>query len=320
MFSQAHYSMRNVGIKSALTFFLGLGIGFAIYAILSCRWFEFGGAFRDTEKGNLFVSDSNNATAATSVGLFRYQASFDHNNESFSSSISNGQCVQYDPVFSDNSWIFAAQLLIMIGPLLALFSWIEAALDVNRNTTLYLIDAATFVQVASVILSMSRCGQFGNCSLLLGAFANIASAACFFISLIVALVGLESSTDDGPEKTVTNTDVESLEHDPRLQEEEDWTISYGTPAPVIDNEEYNDHQESNQEVSETKDKKESDESDLGTKDPIIQRPVKDNVFIVRDMKSKLLARQAKMENEKDVGDSILAVIESEDVGSGVLDP
>jgi hypothetical protein len=311
MLTQAPSSKRNIASKSVVIFFLGLGMVFAFYAVCSCRWFGFNNASHSTTKWDFLRSHSNNATAASAVGLFGYKASFDDSNDS-SHSIRDGQCILYEPGFPDDHWIFFTQILVVMGPFFAAVAIIEYVLiGVHRNCALYLGDAAAFIQAASVVLSLSLCDQHSSCSWFLGAFANIAATCCFFVSLIFALCKLEeATTDEDPEKTVSVTDLESLQHDGQLYEEEDWTIFFGPVTPDIDDEECNNHLLSVQTISEIDDHLESERGDPGVKDPIIQRPVKDNVFIVRDMKSKLHTRQAKIENDSTIVDAtILNVVE-----------
>lgn len=282
-------------IKSIVTCFVGTGMFFALYATLSCRWFVVNVTLSGVEKWQSLPLDGNNGTATASIGIFRYHESLNISDGSFFSSDINGQCVQYDPLFSDDKWKLTAQVCVILGPVLALVAFIVAMIDVNRNAFLSFILAATFVQSVSVIASMSMCDRYSNCPWLMGTLTNIFAACSFLVSFLIAICGLVPKTEDRPTKVVQ--DVEAQENDSLPEEDRVSSTSLGFPAPF----------DTETDRKEQKDKTESAEDLLGTDDPIIHKAVRANALVVKQLKYAVKTRRADPENDNNIPGPSIAV-------------
>jgi hypothetical protein len=306
MFSKSPYSTRNVCIKSVITLFCAFGIFFSIFATLSCRWFVFNHDDESVQDWD-FIPHKNNTI---SIGLFRYQATdinFNDEAEEPFLTTSNIRCSQFDPLFlgRDYDMMFAAQICIILGPILAFVAWLLAMIGVNKHPTGFFLLLATGVQAASVVASMSWCDEFWDCPWLLGSLSNIVATCLFFLGWLLSVCGLVKETpqkqdlvqdtddeEDHPSVIVTRSQVDS-----RLEEGSSFS-SYDLEKPE----------------AEEKEVKQSAEDLLGTNDPIILRAVSQSAKVVRDLTAKLKQRKQlqAVDEEDSTANPTIAMTKSEE--------
>ncbi|KAG7349280.1 hypothetical protein IV203_011877 [Nitzschia inconspicua] len=188
MLSSSPYNKKNVLLKLVITMFVTFGLFCAFYATLSCRWFVFTPA--DVARNDWSFLPLNN-TDVSSIGLFRYQIGGD--DASDFEDPRHGQCAQYNPLFlgNDYSWLFTAQICLVLGPVMAVVAWIFAMIGVNKNPTSFFLLVATGVQASAVVASMSWCDEFFDCPWLLGSLANVVASCLFFLGWLLAMFGLK---------------------------------------------------------------------------------------------------------------------------------
>jgi len=230
---------RNLYVKVAISFLIGLGIFCAIFAIRSCRWFVF---LQDETSVNNRVFENweflpeMDMNSTISIGLFRYQTTtisedgtdtdddYDDalnvttttisattttttTNEDYFST-SNDQCISYPEfwVGIDHQWKFTAQLCVVLGPIIAFVSWCVIIVGATRLWICSFLLLATGLQTATVVSSLSWCDQYWNCPWLLGALVNVIAACLFLLGWFFAMWGLveieieNSSSSSGSSK------------------------------------------------------------------------------------------------------------------------
>ena len=147
----SYYSVRNVCVKAILTFVIGFGITCAIFATQSYRWYVFNHDIDNLETWDFLPA---NKTSIISIGLFRYQTVAD---DAEASGPFDTRGSLYDPPFVGSSfpWTYAAQICVIMGPVLAFFGWLMAVVGVNKHVTVFATAMSTGVQFAGIVTSMS---------------------------------------------------------------------------------------------------------------------------------------------------------------------
>lgn len=280
MFSESSYNPRNVFIKSVISLFVGVGIFFGTFATASCRWFVFDNDGLD-EGAFPFLPDTN---STVSVGLFRYQSRIGGLNNEPLLSANTVLCTQYDPLFQrGDTWMFMAQLCVILGPILAFVAWLLAMIAVNKHPTSFFLLLATGVQAASVISAMSLCNEFWDCPWLLGSLTDVVATTLFFLSWLLSMCGL---VREQPEEEYPDIDSQFKSHlsgdhpsiiDTTDQESQTGkftsdSLSYVEEPPKGED-------------------KQSAEDLLGTNDPIIMRAMSQSARVARDMVQRFKAQK-----------------------------